>query len=140
MTNSTPLQRKIYQQEAQLHTTSQPSNTDQDQVSYTKSTLGSSSQVDDGEQRILGIRWSYTKDCLLFDMKDLVSHASKLNPTKRGIVGVASGVYDPVGFVSPVTIRSMISFQELCEAKVGWDEHLCSHCILVIESDCGCST
>ena len=70
MTNSTPLQRKIDQQEAQLHATSQPSDTDQDRESYTKSTLGSSSRVDDGEQRILGIRWSYTTDCLLFDMKD----------------------------------------------------------------------
>lgn len=48
VTNSTPLQRKINQQEAQLHATSQPSDMDQDQESYTKSTLGSSSRVDDG--------------------------------------------------------------------------------------------
>ena len=124
VTNSTPLQRKIDDQEARTQTMSQPPAADQDQESYTKSTLGSSSRVDDGEQRILGIRWGYTTDCLLFDMKDLALHASKLNPTKRGIVGVASRVYDPVGFVSPVTIRFKVLFQELCESKIGWDEPL----------------
>ena len=127
VTNSTPLQRKIDQQEAQLHANLQPSDADQDQDSYTKSTLGTSSRVDDGEHRILGIRWDYTTDCLLFDMKDLALHASKLDPTKRGIVGVASRVYDPVGFVSPVTIRFKVLFQELCEAKIGWDEPLPHH-------------
>ena len=127
MTNSTPLQRRIDQQEAQLHATSQPSDTDQDQESYTKSTLGSSSRVDDGEQRILGIRLSYTKDGLLFDMKDLALHASKLDPTKRGIVCVATRVYDPIGFVSPVTIRFKVLFQELCEANIDWDEPLPQH-------------
>ena len=101
MTNSTPLQRVIDQQ-AQLHATPQPSDMDQDEGCYTKSTLGSSSQVNDGEQRILGIRWSYITDCLLFDMKDLALHASKLDPTKRGIVFVASRVYDHIVFVSPV--------------------------------------
>ena len=51
-------------------------------------------------------------------------HASKVDPTKRGIVGVASRAYDPVGFVSPVTIRFKVLFQELCEAKIGWDQPL----------------
>lgn len=49
---------------------------------------------------------------------------SKLDPTKRSIVGVTSRVYDPVGFVSPVTIRFKVLFQELCKAKLDWDELL----------------
>ena len=122
VTNSTSLQKRINQQEVQLNL--QLCGADQDQESYTKSTLGSSKQMDDGEQKILGISWSYSNDCLLFDMNELASHASKLDPTKRGIVGIASRVYDPVGFVSPVTIRFKVLFQELCEAKVDWDEPL----------------
>jgi len=122
VTNSTSLQKRINQQEVQLNL--QSCGADQDQESYTKSTLGSSKQMDDGEQKILGIRWSYSNDCLLFDMNELASHASKLDPTKRGIVGIASRVYDPVGFVSPVTIRFKVLFQDLCEAKVDWDEPL----------------
>ena len=83
--------------------------------------------MDDGEQRILGVRWSQITDCLLFDMKDLALHASKLDPTKRGTGGVASRVYHPIGFVSPVTVRFKVLFQELCEAKIGWDEPLPQH-------------
>ena len=83
--------------------------------------------MDDGEQRILGIRRSYTKDSLLFDMKDLVLHANKLCPTKRSIPGVASRLYNPFGFVSPVTIHFKVLFQELCEAKINWDEPLPRH-------------
>ena len=74
--------------------------------------------MDVGEQKILGVRWSYSNDCLIFDLNDLASQASKLDPTERSIVGVASRVYDPVGFVSPVTIHFKILFQELCEAKL----------------------
>lgn len=58
--------------------------------------------MDDGEQKILGVRWSYVSDCLVFDLHGLAPHASKLDPTKRSNVGVASRAYDPVGFVSPV--------------------------------------
>lgn len=45
-------------------------------------------------------------------------------PMKRYIVGVATRFYDPLGFMSPVTIRIKMFFQELCVNKVGWDEHL----------------
>ena len=80
VTNSSTLQRKVDQQ-AQSHATPQPTDVDQDQGSYTKSTPGTSGRVEDGEQRILGIRCSYIADCLLFDMKELALHASKLHPT-----------------------------------------------------------
>ena len=33
-------------------------------------------------------------------------------------------MYDLVGFVSPVTIRFKVPFQELCETKIDWDEPL----------------
>ena len=48
----------------------------------------------------------------------------ELEPTKRNIVGIATRFYDPLGFVSPITIRFKMLFQELCQNKVGWDEPL----------------
>ena len=48
----------------------------------------------------------------------------ELEPTKRSIVGVATRFYDPLGFMSPITIRFKMLFQELCQNKVGWDEPL----------------
>ena len=127
VTNSTNLQRKIEQHEDQLQSQSIGENgSDTGEESYTKSTLGTNQQMDAGEQKILGVRWSYSNinDCLVFNLNDLASQASKLDPTKRSIVGVASRVHDPVGFVSPVTIRFKILFQELCEARLEWDEPL----------------
>ena len=37
-------------------------------------------------------------------------------------MGTASRFYDPIGFVSPVTIRFKVLFQELCEAKLDWSD------------------
>jgi hypothetical protein len=37
---------------------------------------------------------------------------------------VVSSIYDPVGFLSPITIRLKILLQELHERKISWDEPL----------------
>ena len=40
------------------------------------------------------------------------------------IISVVGKIFDPLGFLSPVVIRFKIFFQELCEAKLGWDKPL----------------
>ena len=47
-----------------------------------------------------------------------------LEPTKRNIIGTASRVYDPLGFLSPVIIMLKVFFQELCKSKIDWDDPL----------------
>lgn len=42
--------------------------------------------------------------------------------TRRGMLSVASSVYDPLGFVVPVVLSAKILLQELCRRKYGWDE------------------
>ena len=37
-------------------------------------------------------------------------------------MGTARRFYEPIGFVSPVTICFKVLFQELCEAKFYWDD------------------
>ena len=74
--------------------------------------------------KVLGVKWNPTTDCLIFDFGDVATQALNLEPTKRSIIGIASRVYDPVGFVSPVTIRFKILFQELCQERLEWDEML----------------
>ena len=125
VTNSSTLQEKIDRNETQLQSQSiKESSIDNEEESYTKSTLGTTQQIDVGEQKVLGVRWSYSADCLVFEFSDLASQASKLDPTKRSIVGVASRFYDPVGFVFPVTICFKMLFQELCEERLNWDDPL----------------
>ena len=57
-------------------------------------------------------------------MECIASTARVLEPTKRNVVSLVGRIYDPLGILSPVVIRFKIFFQELCEAKLEWDEHL----------------
>ena len=64
------------------------------------------------------------QDELVFDLTEMAILMKNTEPTKRCIVGMATRFYDPLGFMSPVTIRIKMFFQELCKSKVGWDEPL----------------
>ena len=35
---------------------------------------------------------------------------------------MATRFYDPLGVVSPCTVQFKVLFQQLCEAKLDWDE------------------
>ena len=54
----------------------------------------------------------------------MVEKADDLPVTKRSILKVIAGMYDPLGLVSPVLVSMKVLFQELCMGKVGWDEEL----------------
>ena len=60
----------------------------------------------------------------MFDLTEFAILVNSVEATKRNIVGISSKFYDPLGYVSPVTIQFKILFQELCVSKVGWDEPL----------------
>ena len=45
-------------------------------------------------------------------------------PTKRGLLGKLSRVYDPLGLVSPTTLSGKLLYREVCELKVAWDSQL----------------
>ncbi|CAB4015876.1 Hypothetical predicted protein [Paramuricea clavata] len=85
--------------------------------SYTKTKLGSGKpSINQGEQK--GLRWNTATDCFLFDLNSLVENAKNCEPTKPNVVSVVSSIYDPVGFLSPITIRLKILLQELHERKI----------------------
>ena len=64
------------------------------------------------------------QDHLVFDLGELVTLVRNAEPTKRHIVGVGSKFYGPLGFISPITIRFKMLFQDLCLSKIEWDEPL----------------
>lgn len=69
--------------------------------------------------RALGIQWSIENDTFSFNinLKDQPS-------TRRGILSVIASLYDPLGFVSPFTLRGKCILQELCRMGIGWDDPL----------------
>ena len=126
VSNSQELQQRIKSMEGGMMTNECQGKikpvVDEDKT-YTKEVLGGK-QTSDKEQRILGVRWNFVQDQLVFDLNELAILVRSAEATKRQIVSVASRFYDPLGFISPVTIQFKMLFRDLCLSKVGWDEPL----------------
>ena len=43
---------------------------------------------------------------------------------KRNLVSLIGKFYDPLGFLTPITIKFKILFQKLCQIKLNWDDTL----------------
>ena len=60
----------------------------------------------------------------IFDLSSVADQMKETIPTKRNAVSLATRFFDPLGVITPLTIRFKLLFQQLCETKVGWDELL----------------
>ena len=120
-TTSCPsLQARIDQEEG-LDATTRSSDSLE---TFAKTTLGGNPPEKGSEQKILGVSWNTHSDSLVFDVRELVERAVKLEPTKRNIISMIGRFYDPLGAVSPVIIKFKILMQEICESQVEWDQPL----------------
>ncbi|XP_069610796.1 uncharacterized protein [Ranitomeya imitator] len=70
-------------------------------------------------QMSLGLKWDLSTDSFGFQ----VSCANK-SFTKRGVLSVVNSLYDPMGFVAPITIRGKFLLRQLSETVKDWDEPL----------------
>ena len=48
----------------------------------------------------------------------------KAEPTKRGLLGVVTRIYDPLGLVSPITLCGKLLCREVCNVQKSWDKQL----------------
>ena len=71
---------------------------------------------------ILGLRWNTTTDMLSLSTRKLP--AINTSVTKREILQASSQIFDPLGWVTPVTVRAKILLQEIWQTKLTWDEPL----------------
>ena len=67
------------------------------------------------EGSTLGLRWNIERDCFCFRVN--VTSAK----TRREILSVVASLYDPLGFVAPVTLCAKKILQEICEEGASWD-------------------
>ncbi|XP_052795874.1 uncharacterized protein LOC128228545 [Mya arenaria] len=75
---------------------------------------------DDNEfERTLGLQWNIRDDAFFFDV-----HLKEKAPTRRGVLSVASSLYDPLGFVAPVTLIPKLILQNACRQGLTWDQKL----------------
>ena len=69
--------------------------------------------------KILGLKWNKQRDTLY-----VVMPVEGAPPTKRGILGKLARIYDPLGFVAPLTLIGKRIYREVCEAKIPWETQL----------------
>ena len=75
---------------------------------------------------VLGIQWDVAKDQLSLPLKGL-RPTSSLFTTKREILQDSSKLFDPLGMVSPISVRAKLLKQRLWQQHVTWDEPLDKH-------------
>ncbi|GFS60609.1 uncharacterized protein NPIL_116811 [Nephila pilipes] len=74
--------------------------------------------------KVLGLAWKTLDDCLTLDTKGLLEFISTSKNTKRFLLQAIGKIFDPLGLISPFTIRMKCLIQELWKNKITWDEEL----------------
>ena len=69
--------------------------------------------------RALGINCDVNEDRIKFVVK-----VADRPLTRRGILSIVSSIFDPLGLVSPITLRAKTLIQHLCRKKLGWDDEI----------------
>jgi len=123
-TNSQRLQSMIDEVEGTSQTDNFAQQSNGAEETYASSTIGPRCPPRPGVLKILGVFWNVASDHLLFSFEEVAKLAAKTEPTKRNVVSVVSSLYDPLGLVTPVTIRFKIFMKELCETVADWDQLL----------------
>ncbi|XP_011866618.1 PREDICTED: uncharacterized protein LOC105561342, partial [Vollenhovia emeryi] len=82
---------------------------------------GSQITFDDCATKILGIKWLPQEDTFAFSTR---SSRSEGRLTKRLVLSEVAQILDPLGFASPVVIKTKILLQELWLHKLQWDDPL----------------
>ena len=74
-------------------------------------------------RKILGVSGNTSTDCLLFNVPASVLTANDPE-TKRSLLSIALKVFDPMGLITPLTIRAKMLFQELWHRGLQWEDRL----------------
>lgn len=70
-------------------------------------------------QRSLGLNWDLQKDCFHFKVSE------EAKPfTRRGVLSITNSLYDPLGFVAPVTVHGKFILREFTVESSDWDAPL----------------
>jgi hypothetical protein len=73
--------------------------------------------------KTLGLSWDTVDDVFLFHQRDKLLQTPDPE-TKRSVISISSKLFDPLGFLSPFTIRAKILYQKLWIRGASWDDSL----------------
>ncbi|XP_028405773.1 uncharacterized protein LOC114528349 [Dendronephthya gigantea] len=70
------------------------------------------------EAKMLGVKWNTLSDELTFN----VTTIEDVTYTRRGLLSKLAGIFDPLGFCSPYTIKAKILTRQVCLLGLDWDD------------------
>ncbi|XP_056000356.1 uncharacterized protein LOC130048119 [Ostrea edulis] len=73
-------------------------------------------------QRSLGLNWELQSDSFTYRLS-----MAERPFSKRGLLSTINGIYDPIGFVSPVVVSGKILMRETLRGSDNWDDRLPAH-------------
>ncbi|KOB73159.1 Uncharacterized protein OBRU01_08821, partial [Operophtera brumata] len=71
-------------------------------------------------RKTLGLKWNPTTDS--FTYQNLITKVSDKPLTKRELLSELSKLFDPLGWLSPLSIRAKLLFQGTWSKKMRWDD------------------
>ncbi|GFV91446.1 integrase catalytic domain-containing protein [Trichonephila clavipes] len=77
--------------------------------------------------KVLGLSWNTNEDYLTTDTKSLLEFVSLDKNTKRFILQAVGKIFDPLGLISPFTVRMKCLLQDLWKEETQWDDPLPTH-------------
>ena len=72
-----------------------------------------------GGSSLLGLGWNKERDEIIISFPDWGA-----DPIKRGVLRKLASIYDPLGFVSPLTLVGKCLHRTVCCEKLAWDAQL----------------
>ncbi|XP_062713377.1 uncharacterized protein LOC134290292 [Aedes albopictus] len=80
----------------------------------------------ESDDRVLGIEWDLQSDVFPLDFPKLDQRfrTAEAVPTKRQLLKLMMGIFDPLCLLSPITILLKLIFQELWRLQSGWDDEI----------------
>ena len=75
-------------------------------------------------QNVLGISWNPKTDNMNIVVGEKLVQEDSWRYTKRKVLSLVSSIYDPLGWVSPLTVRGKMFIQTLWKKKMVWDQKL----------------
>ena len=79
------------------------------------------------QTKVLGIKWDATLDTLSLSLDKMIndiSQATQQKMSKRSVLSIASKVFDPLGFVEPITVKAKIMIQDIWKQNMTWDQEI----------------
>ena len=79
-------------------------------------------QIDGSNIKVLGLRWDTKRDRMSIDTDKF--YKRMVATTKREVLASIASLYDPLGYLAPVTMKMRLFLQQLWNKEKDWDDQM----------------